>query len=325
MTAKRHHYVPQCYLKGFVRDREKPRLYVVDGKERRAFSTAPANVAAEHHFHTIDREGLPPDALENAFSSFEGELAPALERIIAARSLRQEDDRALLLNLMALMAVKNPRHRENFRSFHEQVVKRIMGLARASPERWASQMRRAKTDGYIKEDADTDYQKMREFFESDQYTIQTTTDYHLDLELKSLDTLLPFFFKRRWWLLRAPPDQTGFITSDHPVCLMWSHPARRHRFPPPGHGLRQTQIVFSISNELALMGAFDADEGETDADESLIADINGSILVDAERQVYARDKDFTYRLVHHNGRIMRGSELLGDEQCITGRRRGTAR
>jgi hypothetical protein len=54
MTARQHHYVPQCYLKGFVKDRKKPKLFVVDCKERRSFSTSPDNVAAERDFHRID-------------------------------------------------------------------------------------------------------------------------------------------------------------------------------------------------------------------------------------------------------------------------------
>ncbi len=47
----------------------------VDALEQRAFRTSPLNVAAERDFHRIDAKGVAPDALENAFSGFEGELA----------------------------------------------------------------------------------------------------------------------------------------------------------------------------------------------------------------------------------------------------------
>jgi hypothetical protein len=36
-VARRHHFVPQCYLKGFCRHRDKPKLYVVDLKSRTHF------------------------------------------------------------------------------------------------------------------------------------------------------------------------------------------------------------------------------------------------------------------------------------------------
>jgi uncharacterized protein DUF4238 len=74
MTARQHHYVPQCYLKGFVRDRDQPKLFVVDLKERRTFTTNPKNVAVERDFHAVDVEGMPPDAFENDMSKFETAL-----------------------------------------------------------------------------------------------------------------------------------------------------------------------------------------------------------------------------------------------------------
>lgn len=320
MTAKIHHYVPQCYLKGFARHRDEPKLFVIDGNEQRSFVTNPKNVASEQHFHRIDAEGYPPDALESAFGNFEGELGPALERIIEARSLKNENDRAYLLNLMALIAVKNPRQRENFRSFHEAVAKRIMDLATATSERWESQIRRAKANGLVAKDAAVSYEEMRAFVEKDEFKIETTTDYHLKLEMQSFETVLPYFVHRNWVLFRAPKGKTGFVTSDHPVCLMWTDPAERGRFHGPGHGLLGTQIVFPVSNELALIGAFEAREDEIDANELRIAQINGTVIVHARRQIYARHSDFLYKL-HHNRKIMRGSELLKDKECARGQRR----
>src|SRR4051812_29790680 len=97
MTARRHHYVPQCYLKGFCRHRGKPKLFVVDTKHLRTFSTPPANVAVERDFHAVDIEGVPTDALENSFAQFESDLSRSLERIIATRSISDKVDRANLL------------------------------------------------------------------------------------------------------------------------------------------------------------------------------------------------------------------------------------
>src|SRR5271163_3012576 len=148
MIARRHHWVPQCYLKGFAKDPDKPQLFVIDGKERRTFCTAPANVAAERDFHRIEVEGYAPDALENSFSGFETDLAKALGRIISGRALNDEQDRAYLLNLKALIAIKNPRHRENMRRAQEHTARIIMDLVTSSPERLASQVRRAKADGF---------------------------------------------------------------------------------------------------------------------------------------------------------------------------------
>jgi hypothetical protein len=315
VTARRHHYVPQCYLKGFAGDRDNPRLFVIDGKEQRSFCTAPANVAAERDFNRIEVDGYPPDALENAFSAFETDVSQALERIIRTRSIKHDDDRTYLLNLMALMAIKNPRHREGWRNAQEQIWKRVLDLATATPERWAGQIRRAKAAGDIEPDADENYHRARAFIEADQYRLTVPTGRHLEREMKAFETVLPFFFRRKWVLFRAPVGATGFATSDHPVCLMRSDPEQRSKFFPAGHGLRRTQVLFPISNELAVMGAFEAYEEERDAPDWLIAQFNATIALHADRQIYSRDSDFMYRMAH-NERVMRGDEFLANQATV---------
>jgi hypothetical protein len=314
VTARQHHYVPQCYLKGFVRRREKPKLFCVDAKERRTFNTAPVNVAVERDFHRVDIEGLSLDAFENALSGFEGELSQALARIIATRSIQNESDRAYLFNFIGLMATKNPRLREIMRASREQTTKTIMSMATATPERWAAHVRRAKDAGYIENDANDDYEQMRNFIENDEYKIDVSPAAHLATELKIFDRILPLVFHRKWMLFRAPPNVTGFVTSDHPMCLMWSDPKLHGGFYPPGLGLKGTQLLFPISNELAAIGAFEMHEQEVDADELIMAQINGSIILHATRQIYARDNTFLYKMQHH-AKIMYGADLIND-RCL---------
>jgi hypothetical protein len=320
MTARRHHYVPQCYLKGFCQHRDKPKLFVVDIKQLKTFTTSPANVAAERDFHAVDIEGVPPDVLENRFAEIESDLSRSLERIIAARSLAVADqvDRANLLELIAVIAVKNPRHRENFRQFEEQVMKRVLKLATATPERWKSQITQAKADGFITDNAGVDYERMKDFVERDEFKINLTTDHHLSLELPAIDKVLPLLFEREWMLLRAPKNTTGFVTSDYPACLMWSDPDRRLGFHSPGHRLLGTQLVFPISNELAMIGAFEIKSDERDADQELIARVNTAVIAHSDRQIFARDAEFRY-LSPRRSKIMRGVEIVRD-RLLTERR-----
>ncbi|WP_265923371.1 DUF4238 domain-containing protein [Cupriavidus nantongensis] len=56
--ARNHHYVPQCYLKGFARNRSKnAQLFVVDTKTKRAFVTTPRNLAAQRDFNRVEIPG----------------------------------------------------------------------------------------------------------------------------------------------------------------------------------------------------------------------------------------------------------------------------
>jgi hypothetical protein len=59
-------------------------------------------------------------------------------------------------------------------------------------------------------------------------------------------------------------------------------------------GLKGTEIVFPISPRLAVLGAFEIEEGHADATPLMVAEMNGTIALFAERQVYARDMAFHY-------------------------------
>lgn len=292
MVARKHHYVPQCYLKGFVQNRDNPKLYVTNIDDGRTFETAPANVAAERDFHSIDIEGLSKDAFENALSGFESELSPSLSRIIASRSLKNKHDRSFLLNLIGLMLVKNPDARSRTRDFEESIAKSVLEIATSNPRIFESQINAAKKKGFIDPDAEVDYQTARDHVVNDKIKIEIPTERLLLRELGVFDRILPYLFHRKWVLLKASKEETGFVTSDHPVCLQWTNPEDRRGLYPPGLGLRDTQVLFPVSNELALIGAFECREAEIEADSFQIAAFNNRIIARSERQFYARNKDF---------------------------------
>jgi hypothetical protein len=199
-----------------------------------------------------------------------------------------------------------------------------MDMVLASRERYEAQVRRAKEDGFMSADSNVDYETMCEFVENEQYRLETPPSTHLHMEMGIFEKILPLIFGRKWMLLKAPASSTGFITSDHPVCLSWSDPKERRGFsPPPGLGLMGTQLLFPISNEFAMIGAFEIDEDEIDADESLVARVNGSVIVHAERQIYARDSDFIYKMQHHS-KIMPGEGLLDDLAALAQAREAAA-
>jgi hypothetical protein len=58
--ARKHHYVPRCYLKNFSvrRKKGKPQVQVFDKKDGRAFPSAIDNIAAERDFNTVNVEGI---------------------------------------------------------------------------------------------------------------------------------------------------------------------------------------------------------------------------------------------------------------------------
>ncbi len=92
MVARRHHYVPYCYLNAFAvahKRQQKPHLLAFDPIEAKCFRVPPDKAALETDFNTINLEGHPPDAFEQALASVESDIGPALVRIVEGEVPRQ--------------------------------------------------------------------------------------------------------------------------------------------------------------------------------------------------------------------------------------------
>jgi Protein of unknown function (DUF4238) len=312
MTARRHHYVPQFYLKGFTVERKKKRqVTVFDGKDRKVFTTAIDNVALERDFNRVEIEGVEPDVFEKAMAGFEGEISAAIDRIIATRSIGA--DRVALINLICALALRNPRLRETIRDFHERVAKQVLDLMLATPERWAAQTKKQREEGALKALPELSYDEMKKFAREANFKLEVPTERHIRLEVETFNKMLPILLERKWLLLRAPKDSGGFITSDHPVVLAWSDPKMRGGFYGPGFGLTGTDVYFPISTGLAVIGAFELEELTMAIGENAVAGLNGAQVDYAERQVYARDRNFTYAL-QPNEAPRKASKLIGDKR-----------
>jgi hypothetical protein len=278
-----------------VRHSDKPKLFVVDLKTRKTFETHPRNIAAERDFHAVDIEGQPPDAIEAALSGFEGPLAAALGRIIADRELRSDNDKIYLLNLVALLAVKNPRLRRSYMAFQERLYDKIGEVITANDEIWNSQLRQARKAGYFSKDISITREQVRNFLNRGEYTLEIRAGYHVGLELRVFGKILHHFFGISWMLLRAPAGSHGFITSDYPVCLFWSDTKMRGGPYPPGYAVRGTEVLFPISSHLAWIGTFEHEARVIDVTEEQVRHFNAAVLDVCDRQAYGRHGDCGYQ------------------------------
>jgi hypothetical protein len=305
--ARQHHFIPQCYLKGFTRKGSKnSRLHVVEIATGRTFETTPKKVGKERDFNRID--GLPAGDLDNKLSGFETQLAKALQKIATARNLEHEDSRIYLLNLIGMIGIRNPRHRETFRRFQEEISRSVLDIALDTPERWKAQMRKAAKAGHVPEETSVTYEQVKDFHERGAYKIEVSTTWHTQLEFGAIDKVLHLLFQRRWLLCIAPADSGGFVTSDHPVCLLHSDGKGPTFRNPIGYGTANSSVIFPINRELAVVGTFEGNEGVRHASPKQVAYLNSVFCGYADRQVYSTDGRF--RVMVAGGQLVRGSDFL---------------
>ena len=152
--ARAHHYVPQCYLNNFT---VSGKILAVDLQSGKDFRTNPKNVAQERDFDKIEADEFAPDYLEKQYGKFESELAPILKALrTSEKCSKAEFD--YILNLIALLANRNPRHRNTFSEFQDNVAQQMLQLMTASPERWAGQVKRARQAGALDNIEDVPYE-----------------------------------------------------------------------------------------------------------------------------------------------------------------------
>jgi Protein of unknown function (DUF4238) len=310
----KQHYVPQCYLRQFAHRRKKGHyLAVFDRKTDKSFPANVKDVACQNYFNRVEVDGMDPDALEKAMSEFEAKLAEALARINEARSLENEEDRAHLITLIGLTALRNPEMRENIRKIHEDTGKLNIAARLESEATYNASVQEAKQQGALPADYNVTYDEMKAGFDGGGFKLVLKNNALVSLELQLLDHTMPLLLKRGWHLLRAPEGSGGFITSDRPFFLIWSDPAMRTGPLAPGLALTGTDIYFPISPQLAVVGAFDVANTIEDVDEARVTVANSAMTAGADRQVYARDHKFSYAQTFKKT-PRTGNQLISDKR-----------
>lgn len=306
-TARHHHYISQCYLKGFTKNgAKKSKLTVIDLKQRKTFKSNTRNVGGIRDFNRVNYSKVEPDVLEKELSKFEGEVATALNKIKKTAKF-EGDTKNIILNFIALLAIRSPQMRETWQKFHADIIEKMMDLSLSSKKRWES----LKTS-HKEEKKGTSYEEIKKFHESKAYEIKLKTEYHLHIEFVGINALLPYLNHRKWLLVKANKSTGPFITTDNPINLIWNEP---DKIPPfyrshPGFGLKGTQLYFPVSRELALIGEFDGPEGVIAGTKEYVAALNTKMVLFAYKQVYAPKIEF--HVVNSSEKISDGNIILKD-------------
>jgi hypothetical protein len=156
-TARKHHYVPQMYLTGFSNDKDQ--CFVVDASTRKPFTSSTANIAAERDYNKIEAQGVPADALEKELGKFERVIAPGIKRVRETASFGENGkDREDIINLITLLAVRNPRTRNDMDKLYTELFRAMVVMPFKDPARWDTVVEQLKAAGQWPEGAPVDFE-----------------------------------------------------------------------------------------------------------------------------------------------------------------------
>ncbi|MDA0739043.1 MAG: DUF4238 domain-containing protein [Nitrospirae bacterium] len=296
--ARRHHYLSQAYLGSFTDTGTKyGNFYVLKTESGECFSTSPKKVAVARDFNRLDAEEIPLDALEQSLSSFEGRVVEACQNIIHTKTFPNVKDYNSLINLICLIAVRNPQTRKSINRSREMALNLKASLLVSDEKIWTSHLRRTQEAGYVS-NAEISNEEMKKFIEERRYDIKFSPGGNLRSELSAIDKLLPILGRRIWSLLLAPDSGPDFICSDHPIALNFKD---SHREGPIGYGLKNTEIFFPISPKLGFYGVFENPLPQiSNVKPDQVAKMNGQIAESAERHVFSIKDTF---VIWYDGEI----------------------
>ena len=288
-TARRHHYLPQAYLSAFTCTGSKDeQFFVLDVHTGRPFRTAPINVAVERDFNRVNIEGKPIDVIENALSSFEVQAVMSIRNVIESEKFPNDENCNWILNLLCLIAIRNPQRRKSFNHSREQLIHRIGDLLVSDKKIWNQHVRKMQEAGE-NFNADVSFDDVKRFIKGRKYRLEFFPEGNLRVEFHTFDKILPLLGQRTWSVLVAPTDGPEFICSDHPVTLVW----KSGKDGPVGYGLKETEVFFPLGRKVGFYGVFETPLRQVvKLKPSQVAMMNKRVALNAERHVFSALESF---------------------------------
>jgi hypothetical protein len=298
------------YLTGFADDKDQ--CFVVDASTRKSFTSSTANIAAERDYNKIEAQDVPPDALEKELGKFEGVIAPGIKRVRETASFGDKGtDREDIINLITLLAVRNPRTRDDMEKLYTELLQTMVAMPFEDAARWDAVVEQLKATGQWPEGAPADFEGHKKYVEENKHKLKPHQNLTLEMELEATEGMYPYFDARKWRILKAKDDPGGFVTTDHPVCVHRAGAMNCGQQFPPGLELSDGDILFPLSSKVALVGRLEGDEDVLEADRATVASFNATVMGSAMKQIYAADDQYCYtRPAPHA--VGNGSMLLQD-------------
>jgi hypothetical protein len=118
---RKHHYLPQFYLRGFSGNGKQ--IFQIEKREARGYLCSIRDAAAIRDYHNLDHDDAEdPYALEKRLSDIEDQLAKALAEVIRS-GIVSDISHARLVEFVSLMRVRVPAFKQHIEESLRQVVR----------------------------------------------------------------------------------------------------------------------------------------------------------------------------------------------------------
>ncbi len=281
---KRHHYIPQYYLKGFTASPTTEEICVYE-RRRQPFCTGIAGVAFQNHFYSVvDSEGVrDSNTLENYLADeIEKPAKPVIESLRRGQMITAPEKQALARYISTLLT-RVPAHRERLKALYPGVVASLS----AEIEEELSQLAIEEPDqSRLVEEQRAKIQQVLDGYRNgmpDHYNTQAVSSKYAAV------------IGDMTWVFLTTQGKFHFLTSDNPVFffegmgLVGGDVPRDH-----------PELSFPISKSITLWATWRPySEGFLPVEENFVREINVRTVSTAMRYVYYYTQaDWVTRLIN---------------------------
>ncbi len=281
---KRHHYLPEFYLRGFCSGET---LWLFDRERNQMRQQTPANTAVRSYYYAFDEPaGSRNTQIEALLSRVESDAKPCLEALRHGKALKKEE-RAKLAFFFALLRTRVPEFHGFVEEIHEKMMKstlRMIGRREGALDRLMAQV----------PTKDVSVEQLREFIERGEYRVKLGREASL-VPMLQLSVGLARAFEASNWAVLAPRSAGSFITSDDPVVPVW--PKREGFYPTPFLSPEVGKVIPIAHDTLLMIAGEGSHQVNRAVGKSEIRQLNVFIATASTSFVIARDQALLKNMV----------------------------
>lgn len=300
MPAKQHHYLPQTYLRGFLCDAEKEKVFAYHRFTKKITTSKISEICSKNKlYEVIDENGNKSDEIENDF--FAQKIEPIFNPLMTQVHKKSPLTNPQIADLAIYISLQLLRLPSTFKIFKQIYSSMLTERADA----WFLEMlddekRERLVAEYAKEhpSSDLSFEKKDVMKYFDGTGIKVTPQIpHNNVVRASIELAAPLsdrILRRDWEFIFAPPG-AAFITSDMPVAVIIPSGSEWERMKFGGLALPGSIVIFPLSKDICVLiqhGRYR--QSFPDGTKRFVKDINNTLA-----------GAFEHYLVSHSDRLLR--------------------
>jgi len=212
--AKRHHYLPECYLDGFCED---GMIWTYDRESHHYEMQTPYNTAVEgHRYSFVDIDGKKNTSIEQDFlARIDNWFRPLISKVDKGEELTAEDKNKLSL-FVSYMWFRVPDYQKQFNELADGMSKHLLRFIYSSGEEGRQYHERISRENPAI--GNISFEEMKKSVKENEYPIVP----HKNEYLKSMMMMgleIADLFRQMEWIFFHPVVGSTFICTDSPLVL----------------------------------------------------------------------------------------------------------